>query len=85
MLVYDILNNLVDCPDLLSEIGFRAPCRNTRNLDHFVIPKYNTNSGNDTFFLRTLILANKISSELDFFVLSRNVFKFKALELIRLL
>ncbi|KAF0682225.1 Uncharacterized protein FWK35_00037378, partial [Aphis craccivora] len=25
MLVYDILNNLIDCPDLLSEIGFRVP------------------------------------------------------------
>jgi len=39
MLVYDILNNLIDCPDLLSKIGFRVPCTNTRNMDLFVIPK----------------------------------------------
>jgi len=36
LLVYGILNNLIDSPDLLSEIGFHIPCIHTRNLDLFV-------------------------------------------------
>jgi len=29
----DILNNLIDCTELLSEISFRKSCRNTRKFD----------------------------------------------------
>lgn len=76
MLVYDILNNHIDCPDLLFEIRLHVPCRNTKNLDLFVIPKYNT------FFSRALILANKISTESDLFVLIPKIFRFNSLELI---
>jgi hypothetical protein len=68
---------------IYNEIGFYVHGINTRNMDLFVIPKYNTNSGNSTFFSRALVLANKISTKLDFFVLSRNIFRIKALKLIR--
>lgn len=40
--IYDILNNIIDCAVLLSEISFRIPCRLTRNL--FIMPNSNTNS-----------------------------------------
>jgi hypothetical protein len=49
MLVYDILNNFIDFHELLYEIGFHIPCRNSKT-DLFVILNFNTNSGNNTFF-----------------------------------
>jgi hypothetical protein len=33
MLLYDILNNLIDCPDILSEIGFHVHSINTTHMD----------------------------------------------------
>jgi hypothetical protein len=45
ILIYDILNDFIICADILNLIGFRIPNRNTRNLDLFYIPKFNTNSG----------------------------------------
>lgn len=40
ILVNDILNNLIDCTELLSVIGFRKSCRNIRKLDLFVVSSY---------------------------------------------
>jgi hypothetical protein len=55
MLVYDILNNFIECPELLYEIDIRILCRNTRNLDLFVIPNFKTISGNNTFLFEKLL------------------------------
>lgn len=79
MYVYDMLNNYINCPAILNLIGFRIPSRNTRNSDLFFIPKFKTNCGNNSFFVRALLKANKIPSDLDFFVLSRQDFKAKVL------
>lgn len=46
MLVYNILNNLNNRLELLSELGFRILCRNTRKLNLFIIHNYNTDNGN---------------------------------------
>ena len=79
MFVYDILNNNINCPAILNLIGFRIPSRFTRNTDLFLTPNFNTNSGKNSFFSRAIINANRISTVLDFFVLSRQVFKAKTL------
>lgn len=50
MLVYGILNNLINCIELLSKIGICTPYRNTKYLDLFIIPYYSTKNGNNTFF-----------------------------------
>lgn len=60
----------IDYPDLQSEIGFRVSCK--KHKDVFITPKCNT--------LFSRALAYKISTELDFFVLFRNIFRFKALK-----
>lgn len=67
MFIYDILNNIIECPELLSEICFHIPGRNTRIVDLFVVLNYSTNSGDDSFFSKAFILVNKISIKLDFF------------------
>jgi len=66
MLIFDILNGYVLCPELLAMIGLRIPRQYTRNLDLFVIPHYKTNSGAFSFFPRALRLANTISHYFDF-------------------
>lgn len=45
MFIYNILNNLIECFELLLEIGSCVPGRNTKNLDLFVVPNYSTTSG----------------------------------------
>jgi len=79
MFVFDILNGYVLCLELLAMIGFWIPRLYTRNLDLFVIPHYRTNSGANSFFPRTLRLANKISYSLDFFNSIRDKFKINTL------
>jgi len=79
MFVYDILNNNVKCPAILNLIWFRIPSRFTWNSNLFHVPNFNTNSGKNYFFSRAVFNANRISTVLDFFVLSRQVFKAKTL------
>jgi len=40
MLVYDILNNLINFSELSTEISFLISCRNTRKSDVFAIYNY---------------------------------------------
>ena len=79
MFVCDILNNNINCKAILNLIGFRISSRFTRNSDLFYSPNFNTNSGKNSFFSRAIINANRISTVLDFFVLTRQVFKSKTL------
>lgn len=66
LLFYSLSMDVFLITPLMSQIGFCIPCRNTRNLGLFVAPNYNTNNGNYNFFLRAFVLANKISTKLDF-------------------
>lgn len=65
-LFFKVTNSLIDCPTLVSEVGFHAPTRTTRNRQLFNIPSHRTNYGANSFISRTSSLANQ-HDHLDFF------------------
>ena len=74
VLLYKILNNLSDCPALLSGIGLRVPSRNTRSTHTFHQHFRRTNYACHSFIPRVTALANE-RQELDFFNNTINRFK----------
>lgn len=75
MFLFDLLNGLVDSPELLSMIGFITPNRYLRKPNLFHIPFYKNNYSSASFFLRALSLCNAIAVHIDFFFISRDLFK----------
>lgn len=49
-----LLNGLLDAPDILSNISFRVPSRNTRNQGQFYIPAHSTSYGHNNPIHRML-------------------------------
>jgi len=75
MFIYDLSNGHVFSPDLLSMIEFNTTNHRLRNSNPFYVPFYKNNYSSTSFFPRALKLANLITDRVDFFYMSRIVFK----------
>lgn len=75
MFIYHLLNGHIFSPDLLSMIAFNTANHCLRKSNLFHIPFYNNNYSSTSYFSRALKLANLIVDHVDFFFMSRNVFK----------
>ena len=75
MFLYDLLNGNIDSSELLSMVGFNFKNHGTRSHNIFVVPSYTTNYSSASFFPRVLTLANSVACKIDFFFMSRQVFK----------
>lgn len=59
LLLFKILNSLVDCPYLTSSISLYIPPFNARNIPTFYLPYHRTNYGQNSFITRSMSLANQ--------------------------
>jgi hypothetical protein len=75
MFLFDLLNGLIDSPELLSLIGFKSPNRYLKKSNFFHVPFYKNNYNSASFFPRALSLCNVIADHIDFFFMSRDLFK----------
>jgi len=75
MFLYDLLNGHTYSPELLSLINFNIPNRTLRKPKLFFVPFYKNNYSSASYFPRVLSLANNIADHLDFFFMSRDIFK----------
>uniref|UniRef100_A0A2S2NJ55 Putative RNA-directed DNA polymerase n=1 Tax=Schizaphis graminum TaxID=13262 RepID=A0A2S2NJ55_SCHGA len=75
MFLYYLLNGNIDSSELLSMVGFNFKNHGTRSHNIFVVPSYTTNYSSASFFPRVLTLANSVACKIDFFFMSRQVFK----------
>ncbi|KAF0717042.1 putative RNA-directed DNA polymerase, partial [Aphis craccivora] len=71
MFIYDLLNNYIDCPDLLI-IRLETHV-------YFMFLFIKKKICSDSFFPRALLLCNSICNEVDFYFMTRESFKTKAL------
>lgn len=83
MLLYDILNNVIDCTSLVSSISFYVPAKQVRQSPLFHISFYRRNYSLNSPIPRIMRLFNSIASELDLFHLPRACFKKLALDILR--
>lgn len=67
MLLYDIVRGNLDCPDLVSEIGLRAPQRCSRNPRLFHIPFHRTKLTHNSVLSRIARTYNVSFSTVDIF------------------
>ncbi|CAK1598938.1 unnamed protein product [Parnassius mnemosyne] len=67
----------IKCSQLLSEVRFRIPPKNTRSKNLFHIPKTRTNIGKRAPVRRMCVLHNKMLNDIDMFSISRSAFKTK--------
>lgn len=75
--LFKILNGMLDTPELLAEIGFRVPPRDSRCKDLFSLTFHRTNYGTNIPINRMCKIANSLIQEnhnIDFFDCSYNVF-----------
>lgn len=75
MLLYDILNNKFDCPQLLSKIHYNVPLRRTRHTTLLSVPTASTNYLKMSPFLRLPALFNDRFPSMDPFNTTRSRFK----------
>jgi len=75
MFIYDLLNGHIFSPDLLSMIAFNTANHCLRKSNLFHVPFYNNNYSSTSYFPRALKLSNPVVDHVDFFFMSRNVFK----------
>lgn len=66
-LLFKILNNLIDCPELLHAIGLHVPSRQTRHTQLFNVGYHRTNYGHFGPIERICREANDLAHSLDFF------------------
>lgn len=74
-LLFKVMNGIIDCPELLSRFGLRAPLRWTRQTELFAYKFHRCNYGIHSPISR--IAANGNRCEIDFFNSSLNSFKNK--------
>lgn len=75
MFLYDLLNGLIYSPELLFLIGFNIHTHGVRKPDLFHVSLTKNNYTSPSFFPRALSLANCIAEYVDFFSMSRIVFR----------
>jgi len=74
MFIFDLLNGLIDSPEM-PLIGFKTPNRYLRKSNLLHAPFYKNNYCSASFFPRALSLCNVIADYIDFFFMSRDLFK----------
>lgn len=74
-LLFKFINNLIDCPELLSIIGFHAPSRHTRQTQLFNVNYHRTNYGYFCPMSRICRRANALPDDIDLFNMSIVRFK----------
>lgn len=77
--LFKLVNNLIDCPELLSQVGLRAPARQTRSTELFALKFHRCNYG--VFSPISRIAANGNKVNLDFFSYSLGSFKRRIAEM----
>ena len=76
MFVSDLINYKINCPDLLSLVGFHVPNRTLRNNRLFYVPFHRVNYGTNEPLTRCLRQANSLCNVIDFnLYMSRDCFK----------
>jgi len=67
--ISDLLDGSIDCPELLSKVGFHAPPRQLRNFDPFFLELRRTNYSKNEPLYRALYESNAlpIDMQLDYF------------------
>lgn len=75
ILLFDILHNRMDSPDLLTGIGFSVPCCRTRHTRLFGIPNHSTNYGLNAVLTRLCRTYNKNFNDIDLFNESRRTYR----------
>jgi hypothetical protein len=74
-LLFDIIDNRLDCPELLSSLLFRVPKRRTRKTTLFQVPLHSTNYGANAVLSRIPHLYNQEFDTTDPFSGSKTKFK----------
>ncbi|KAG7308425.1 hypothetical protein JYU34_005625 [Plutella xylostella] len=75
MTLYNVCNNLYDCPALLEHIHYRAPSRPSRSKALFSLDTARTNSGSRAPLRRMCETYNKVLHPVDLFTMSKLKFK----------
>lgn len=75
MLLYDLMNSRVDCPELVGRVLFLAPRRRTRRPALLHAPPHRTNYGLNEPLTRLTRLYNKLFGEIDPFHQSKPTFR----------
>lgn len=78
--LFKLLNNLIDCPDLVSQISLRVRGRTTRNTNLFATQFFRTNIGNNCPMNRILNIGNIVCNQpfnIDIFLGSVETLKSK--------
>ena len=75
LFLLDILNNRIDCPELLSKFGLRAPVFSSRHHSLLHVPHANTNVRQNAYVLRVCTYFNGLSDNdcIDLFNTSASV------------
>lgn len=81
-LLYDLLHNRMDCPELLASISFNVPKKRTRHTTLFHSPFHVTNYGRNNVISRLIKTYNDIFSGVDIFIGTKLSFKRKLKELL---
>lgn len=74
-LLHAILNNKIDCPELLSNISLQVPKQRTRHTPLLYVPSTKTQYAKNTILTRSVKIYNEQYSDLDIFNLSEVVLK----------
>lgn len=72
--MYDLLNNIIICPELLAPIRFRIPTYFSENHDVFIIPYLNLKNSK-IVFSQNIKTCHYCLYTLDFFHTSRDIFR----------
>lgn len=81
-LLYDVLRNRIDCPELLANISFSVPKKRTRHTSLFQVPFHATNYGQNSVITRIVRTYTKSFNEVDVFTGTKINFKRKTYELL---
>lgn len=74
-ILYKIINNLIDCPDLLHSINFNVPVQTTRNLATFYCSNSISNIGMNSPISRMMRTFNQFAQNCDIFFVTFQEYK----------
>ena len=85
--LYKLCNNLIDCPELLSQLDFLVPPANTRQHDRFYLPLCRTNLSRKAPLIRACSWHNRINNvtDIDIFDSSLSDFRGRMIRSVNLL
>lgn len=75
MLLYNVINSKIDCPELIAELGIRVPLRRTRHTKFLHTKFHRTNYGRNETLTRIANEFNNNFNNLDPFVCTKNTFR----------